>query len=221
MNRTYRAPLMPLLGLALVLNAVAEELRPLVVDYPPPKITGTPVPVRLSHLETTPSPAPAVMVPPGVSNVALGRPVSSSDPYPMIGDVAVITDGEKDSDDGFYVELDQGLQWVQIDLGQEMEVYAIVVWHYHAQIRAYHDVIVKLGQNEDFATGAAILLNNDHDNSAGLGRGADPAFLSTHRGRIIPVDRKAGRYVRLYSNGNTADSMNHYIEVEVYGRPKS
>jgi len=25
--------------------------------------------------------------------------------------------------------------------------------------------------------------------------------------------------VRLYSNGNTANSMNHYVEVEVFGKP--
>jgi len=28
-----------------------------------------------------------------------------------------------------------------------------------------------------------------------------------------------GRYVRLYSNGNTANRLNHYIEVEVWGKP--
>ena len=27
----------------------------------------------------------------------------------------------------------------------------------------------------------------------------------------------AGRYVRLYSNGNTSDELNHYCEVEVHG----
>jgi len=28
-----------------------------------------------------------------------------------------------------------------------------------------------------------------------------------------------GRYVRLYSQGNTSNDMNHYIEVEVFGSP--
>jgi hypothetical protein len=28
-----------------------------------------------------------------------------------------------------------------------------------------------------------------------------------------------GRYVRLYSNGNTSNDLNHYVEVEVYGTP--
>jgi hypothetical protein len=26
-----------------------------------------------------------------------------------------------------------------------------------------------------------------------------------------------GQYVRLYSNGNTSNDLNHYIEVEVHG----
>jgi hypothetical protein len=27
------------------------------------------------------------------------------------------------------------------------------------------------------------------------------------------------RYVRLYSNGSNASDLNHYIEIEVFGRP--
>jgi hypothetical protein len=27
-----------------------------------------------------------------------------------------------------------------------------------------------------------------------------------------------GRYVRLYSRGNTANDLNHYVEVEIYGK---
>jgi hypothetical protein len=30
-----------------------------------------------------------------------------------------------------------------------------------------------------------------------------------------------GRYVRLWSNGNTSVDANHYIEVEVFGTPAS
>jgi len=35
------------------------------------------------------------------------------------------------------------------------------------------------------------------------------------------VDGKGGiaRYVRLYSNGSNANALNHYVEVEVFGRP--
>ena len=37
----------------------------------------------------------------------------------------------------------------------------------------------------------------------------------------VPVTRDSvtGRYVRLYSSGNTSDELNHYCEVEVFGDP--
>ena len=35
----------------------------------------------------------------------------------------------------------------------------------------------------------------------------------------MPKASKAASYVRLYSNGNTTDKLNHYIEVEVFGKP--
>ena len=49
-------------------------------------------------------------------------------------------------------------------------------------------------------------------------------YIDDYRGKVIDVkDAKGqpvrGRYVRLYSNGNTSNDQNHYIEVEVYGKP--
>ena len=45
--------------------------------------------------------------------------------------------------------------------------------------------------------------------------------LMTQAGWQIRVNPRGakGRYIRLYSNGNTANDMNHYVEVEVYGIP--
>ena len=43
--------------------------------------------------------------------------------------------------------------------------------------------------------------------------------IETYDGRPIAVKGVKGRYVRLYSNGNTSDELNHYTEVEVYGKP--
>jgi hypothetical protein len=64
------------------------------------------------------------------------------------------------------------------------------------------------------------IFNNDADNSDGLGAGKDPAYIETNQGRLMPVKEPVqGRYVRLYSNGNTSNPSNHYIEVEVYGKP--
>jgi len=35
--------------------------------------------------------------------------------------------------------------------------------------------------------------------------------------RVIDAKGATARYVRLYSNGNTSDELNHYCEVEVHG----
>lgn len=212
-------------GLAMIVAgtgwaAESGGLVPLEIELPPPLFIGTPVPVgtQVPHLEPPRAgERPPLMVPEGTENLALGRPVTSSDEWPIIGELEYITDGEKDGDEGFYVELGPGLQWVQIDLEQEAEIHAIVVWHFHAAERVYHDVIVQLSNDPEFEQGVVTVFNNDHDNSSGLGIGTDPAYVETNEGRLIPVDGKRARFVRLYSRGNTANDMNHYIEVEVYG----
>lgn len=43
--------------------------------------------------------------------------------------------------------------------------------------------------------------------------------LETKSPRPIDAKGATARYVRLYSNGNSTNSGNHYIEVEVYGKP--
>ena len=62
------------------------------------------------------------------------------------------------------------------------------------------------------------VFNNDHDNSAGLGIGSDMHYVETSEGKLIDAKGVRGRYVRLYSGGNSNNDLNHYIEVEVYGK---
>lgn len=70
---------------------------------------------------------PPFYVPPGTINVALHKPVTSSDHRPLIGDSNLITDGNKDLFDGSWVTYAAGKQWVQIDLKKTYNLYAIVV----------------------------------------------------------------------------------------------
>ena len=63
------------------------------------------------------------------------------------------------------------------------------------------------------------LFNNDHDNTSGLGAGQDMNYIETSEGRLVDAKGAIARYVRLYSNGNNANNLNHYVEVEVWGRP--
>jgi len=209
------------LGLAALSARAEEALTPLKVEFPPPVLTGTPVPAKLGNLEAPNTKAPQILVPAGVVNLAKGKSVTSSDTAPVIGDLTLITDGDKESEEGYFVELDRGRQWVQIDLGASAELYAVAVWHYHAQARAYLSVIVQVSDDPEFKKDVRTLFNNDDKNSAGLGAGASPTYLEKNTGRVIPAGKAVARYIRLYSAGNTANELNHYIEVEVFGRPRA
>jgi hypothetical protein len=164
-------------------------------------------------------PGPPFLAPLGTTNVALGKPVSASDEEPIIGDLEMITDGDKEATDGSYVELGPLLQQVTIDLQAECEIYGIRAWHYHKVPRAYFDVIVQIAEDRDFTRGVKTIFNNDMDNSAGLGVGANRHYVDTCFGQLFDARGMQGRYVRLYSRGSSANDLNHYIEVEVYGKP--
>jgi len=199
---------------------VSEVVKPAVIVLPKPVFIGTPKDVKTSNLEArNPGEKQTLLAPDNCVNLAKGKPVTASDEEPIIGDLKMITDGNKEGSDGNSVELGPGSQWVQIDLGQEAEVYGVVVWHYFSQkYRAYYDVAVRTADDPDFTQNVRTHFNNDHDNSSGLGIGKDKDYLERFEGRIIETKGVKTRYVRLYSNGNTSNEMNHYIEVEVWGR---
>ena len=110
-------------------------------------------------------------------------------------------------------------QHVQVDLEAEYEIYAILVWHFHKQAIVYFDVVVQVSNDPDFITDVTTVFNNDIDNSAGLGIGKDMHYVETSEGKLIDAKGIKAQYVRLYSNGNSSNDLNHYIEVEVFGRP--
>jgi len=184
----------------------------LTTEIPPELIEGTPQPIKVPNLEQAPSSAPTLMVPEGTTLLSAGKPVTGSDDFPIIGELAYLTDGDKEAGEGYFVELMDGLQWVQIDLGAPADLSAIWIWHYHSQARAYHDVIVQVSNDPEFESGVTTLFNNDYDNSG-------KPYVETRFGKLIDAKGTNAQYVRLYSNGNTSNDMNHYIEVEVYGVP--
>jgi hypothetical protein len=107
---------------------------------------------------------------------------------------------------------------VQIDLGKTSEIYAILCWHYHLQARAYKGVVVQISDDKDFKTGVTTIYNSDVDNISGQGAGTDFAYVENNYGKMFDAKGAKARYVRLWSNGNTSNGMNHYIEVEVFGK---
>jgi F5/8 type C domain len=211
------------LTVALVLAAIAapgEDMVPLKTRLPTPMFVGTPVPIHVSNLEPPRrGKRPDFLVPKGAVNLALNKKVTSSDSQPLLGTLDLVTDGDKDGDEGSWVELGPGKQWVQIDLEKEADLYAVIVWHYHAQERVYFDVVVQVSDDPTFSKGATTIFNNDRTNELGLGAGKDLNYIETYEGKLIDAKGVKGRYVRLYSKGNTTNKMNHYIEVEVFGKP--
>lgn len=221
-----RQPIVPILA-ALVIVAAALPVQllqaadvELKLELPRPMFTGTPKNIRTPNLEPPrKGKRPPFMVPDGTELLSYEKPVTGSDTEPVIGELELITDGDKEGVEGSYVELGPGKQYVQIDLEQKAGICAIVLWHYHCNARVYHDVVVQTANDPDFILDVNTVYNNDHDNSLGMGVGKEYEYIEQYIGRILPVKGVQGRYVRLYSNGSTADELNHYTEVEVYGKP--
>ena len=201
-------------------DASTSKWVPILIKLPKPMFVGTPQDTKVPNLEKLRGkPRPPFYAPPSVKNVAFEKPVTSTDDMPIIGEIEMITDGDKEAADGSYVELGPSKQSVTIDLEAEYEIYAIVCWHFHKQARVYFDVVVQVASDPDFISNVTILFNNDIDNSFGLGVGKDKHYTETAEGRLIAGKGVRARYVRLCSWGNNSNDLNHYIEVEVYGKP--
>ena len=215
-----KATILAAVSACMMISAQADEMIELKIDLPKPRFEGTPVPVKMPHLRKPLGHArPNIKVPTGTTNIAKGAKITSSDMEPVIGEIELINDGDKEATDGSYVELGPFVQWIQFDFGKKHDIYAVLVWHYHMQARVYHDVIIQTSDDPDFVEGVKTIFNSDHDNSAGLGVGKNLAFVEVNEGEMLEFKDAKGRYLRMYSNGNTANEMNHYTEVNVFGKP--
>ena len=177
-----------------------------------------------SWFDGPPTEMPVLSVSEGATNIAAGKTVTSSAPDPIIGELHQLTDGDKGSvfdDEGCYVELMDGKQWVQVDLGTNAVIDAIWIW-YRNPIEAYdvpNDVIVQISSNSNSTRNLSTVFNTDSDNSLGFGSGQHRRFASSRFGKLIPVNGLNGRYVRIWGNGGARRTMNVFVEIEVYGLP--
>ena len=98
-------------------------------------------------------------------------------------------------------------------------MHAVAVWHVHSAPVVYKDVVVQVSDDRDFIEGVVTVFNNDADNTSGHGIGQDFEYFEGYEGKLIDAKGARGRYVRLWSNGNTGNEQNHYTEVEIFGVP--
>lgn len=202
----------------------AGETEVLKLEYPKPMFVGTPVPT--GNIPNMEKPDPEAVkkrdlnVPKGTTNVAKGKKVTSSDVAPIIGSLDLVTDGDADGADGNYVELAPGAQWVQVDLGAATNIWKVLLWHFHKNTAIYFNVVVQVSDDPEFKKNVTTLYSNDIDDKLKLGsKGADKNYIETNHGRFIEGKGAKGRYVRCWSAGNSANEMNHYVELQVYGTP--
>lgn len=174
------------------LSAQDSDKEELKLKLPKPMFIGTPRNIKTANLETiTGKSRGPFFVPKGTRLLSAGKAVLSSDMQPVIGDLGFVVDGEKSGEDGYFVELGPGRQWVQIDLGKTAALHAILIWHYHSQARVYRDVVVQASDDKDFRSNVLTVYNNDHDNTLGFGPGKDKEYIETNEGRLI--DPKGAR----------------------------
>jgi len=219
---TLKMLILAVVAAGVMIAAEAQDKVQINIEYPNPCFTGTPKDIKKhAHFDTHPHDKmrPPIEVPAGCDKVlSKDCKVTSSDLDPIIGELSYITDGDKEHDSATYVELGPGVQWVQVDLGQEREIHAANVWHFHGEGRVYRAVICQISNDPDFMDGVITVFNNDYNDTAKLGAGKDKEYLESNYGRPFAINAVKGRYVRFYSRGNTSNELNHYTEIEVYGK---
>ncbi len=199
----------------------ADELVPLPLKPATPRFFSShahEVPAGPWIEPPTNRPPPPFLAPRGVTNVALAKKVTTS-VRPFEGEPQKVTDGKKEQEDGDVVEMRSGLQWVQVDLGASITIYAVAIWHDDRWPQLFHDVIVQVADDGEFTWNVKTLFNNDRDNSANLGIGTDKEYSESIYGRIFDAKGVRARYVRSYTNGGNLQRSNHCQEIEVYGLP--
>jgi RHS repeat-associated protein len=122
----------------------------------------------------------------------------------------VVANGDTQADSGtsasreFAYSNTTGLQYVKIDLGATFPVNKVIVWHYNGDGRTYHNT--KTQVSADGINWTTVF------DSATQGE-----YAETLAGKTHTFAQQSVRYVRDYLNGSTANSGNHWTEIEVWG----
>jgi len=176
-----------------------------------------------AHVETPNNrPRAPLMVPAGTTNLAVRARVTSSDRQASHQALQTLADRpthDKVCGEDFLV-ISPGPQWVQIDLGAEYPIYAVVIWH-SCRLGGwiFHGVVVQAASDGEFKENVQTVFNNDYKNLVGLGAGKDKEYFETHEGKLLALKGQVARYLRFYSAGSTRSRKNHYFGLEVYGLP--
>jgi hypothetical protein len=144
-------------------------------------------------------------------NVAAGKTPTSN---ATLVNASLLTDGVSNNSNSF-TEAGTGKKYIQIDFGASYYLNKVLLWHYYADGRTYKDVVVKLSENAAFSSSATV-FNNDADNSSSQGAGTDAEYAETAAGKTIAFNPVKARYLRIYSNGSSTNTYNHFVEAQAW-----
>lgn len=137
-----------------------------------------------------------------LENLALEKPVTTSGTT-NAGTPDMVTDGVIDT--AQYVGMASGVEsYVEVDLGEVFEIDTVRVWHDWSDGRTYNSPRTEV--SEDGISWYVV---------------AEPTAYSeveSGNGRTFaPIN---ARYVRDYISGNSTNTGNHWVELQVYGVPQ-
>lgn len=155
------------------------------------------------------------ILPAGTSSAATTNVASGITPTcsGAIDNASRTTDG--DINTANYCSVTTGVTWIMLDFGASYDINKVNLWHYYGDGRTFHDVIVQLSNTSNFSTKTTV-FNNDANNSAGQGTGTDSEYAETSNGKEITFTTVNARYMRLYTNGSTANNYGYYVEVQAW-----
>lgn len=134
-----------------------------------------------------------------VINIALNKTVTSSGTL-VTG--SRITDGDITTANYAYVT-ETGLHYVQVDLGTTYPLESVKVWHYYGDPRTYYATKTQI--SSDGTTWVTVF------DSAVSG-----TYTETSSGVTRTFSITNARYIRDYINGSTANTGNHWVELQAF-----
>lgn len=136
----------------------------------------------------------------GTVNLALNASVTSSLPAVSGRLTSEVTNGITN---GSYFESDPGTGSVTVDLGSQLSVGKVIVWHYYLDGRSYNNNLVQVSPDGSSWT---TLFNSS----------VSGAFTEVAAGHTLTFTPQQVRYIRDTINGSSSNPGNHWVEIQAY-----
>ncbi|MBO9607045.1 MAG: hypothetical protein J7639_13885 [Paenibacillaceae bacterium] len=194
----------------LIGSSIPYRVDPLGASYTETNLPSEPL-ASANRVIVRPGAVPASTVNLAVYNTAITASFLPSPVRPL----SYLTDNKFDSSN-YFLPTVPGPQYVQLDLGQNVDLSKVKLWHYYNDSRIYHNVIIQVSTTADFSSGVTTLFNNDNDNSSGQGIGTDAEYYEGASGLELQFPAVTARFIRCWVDGNSVNDFGHWTELQVF-----